>query len=88
MVMKMLLLTLSSGLHLFTMKELVVLMVIGYVMPISFALGFFPMTEFSHDLSCFVFYCAMLLLRKHRSEDLIKEIYKSISIQDKQKKEQ
>jgi hypothetical protein len=88
MITKLLLLTLSSGLHLFRLGELVALMVIGHVIPLIFTIGFFARTDIIHDLSCFVFYCAMLLLRKHHSEDLIKEIYKSVSIQDKQKKEQ
>lgn len=88
MVSKLLLLSFASGLQLFNIKQLIILMLLGYALPLGFAVGFRPATIANHDLICFVFYCSLLLLRKHRIENLTREMYRSLARQDKQKTEQ
>ena len=72
MVTKLLLLSLASDLQLFNIKQLALLAVAGYVMPLGFAIGFSPTSLQNHDLISFVFYCSLLLLRKHRIQRLTK----------------
>lgn len=69
-MVKLLLLSLASDLQLFNFKQLILLTVVGYVLPLGFAVGFSPSSLQNHDLISFVFYCCLLLLRKHRIQRL------------------
>lgn len=88
LIFKLLMITLASDLHLFHLQHLALLQTVGYVLPLAFSVGFHPSSLQSHDISCLVFYCGLMLLRKYRIQHLTKEMYLSQAKQDKQKTEQ